>query len=223
MKSKTVQEQAWIDQTAAFVKSKFEGEGTGHDWWHIYRVWKNAQNILDKKSNMDAFVVEMGALLHDIADFKFHDGDESVGPKEARKYLHGLGVEPARAEAIVHIVEHVSYKGAKVANKMKSEEGFVVQDADRLDAIGAIGVARTFAYGGSVGSPMHDPSATAELHEDFEAYKNSRSSTVNHFYEKLLLLKDMMNTPEAKAIAEGRHAYMEQFLQTFYNEWEGKQ
>ncbi len=223
MKSKTVQEQAWIDQTAAFVKSKFEGEGTGHDWWHIYRVWKNAQNILDKKSNMDAFVVEMGALLHDIADFKFHDGDESVGPKEARKYLHGLGVEPARAEAIVHIVEHVSYKGAKVANKMKSEEGFVVQDADRLDAIGAIGVARTFAYGGSVGSPMHDPSATAELHEDFEAYKNSRSSTVNHFYEKLLLLKDMMNTPEAKVIAEGRHAYMEQFLQTFYNEWEGKQ
>ncbi|WP_253275654.1 HD domain-containing protein [Persicobacter sp. CCB-QB2] len=172
------------------------------------------------KANM--FISEMGALLHDIADFKFHDGDETVGPRVAREYMEGLGVAERDIAAVVHIIEHISYKGAGVANKMESIEGLVVQDADRLDAIGAIGVARTFAYGGSVGNPMHDPEQEPVLHKDFESYKNSRGSTINHFYEKLLLLKERMNTDAAKVIAEDRHAFMEDFLMRFYAEWDGK-
>lgn len=209
-----------IQKTAEHMKTMFLSEGTGHDWWHIYRVWKVARHIGEQES-ADLFIVELGALLHDIADFKFYDGDETVGPREARKWLEGLAVEEDVIVAVCHIVENISFKGAKVSNGIKSVEGMVVQDADRLDAIGAIGVARAFAYGGSKGRSLYDPDEQPISHTSFEEYKKSTSSTLNHFYEKLFLLKDLMNTEAGKRIAVRRHAYMEEFVKEFRGEWEG--
>ena len=209
-----------IHQTADYIKNKMLGEGSGHDWWHIYRVWKNALHIgLDEKADM--FVVELAALLHDIADWKFHDGNDDIGPQMARSWLEKLAVEETVIAHVCQIIKDVSFKGAGVSTNMKTIEGKVVQDADRLDAIGAVGIARTFAYGGSKSREIYNPDIKPIVHASFEEYKNSISPTLNHFYEKLLLLKDLMNTSTAKNMAEHRHQIMEDFLAEFYQEWEG--
>ncbi|MFH1246759.1 MAG: HD domain-containing protein [Candidatus Micrarchaeota archaeon] len=211
--------QEIIEKTAKIIKEKMAGEGTGHDWWHVCRVWKTAEHIAQEEE-ADLFIVELGALLHDVADWKFHE--EGAGPKEARKILEQVSTDRETIEKVVHVVENVSFKGAGEENKIQSLEGKIVQDADRLDAIGAIGITRAFAYGGYKNREIYNPEVTPEQHATFEQYKNNKGTTINHFYEKLLLLKDRMNTQTAKKMAEHRHKYMEDFLQEFYAEWEGK-
>ena len=208
-------------KTAEYVRSLLVGEGSGHDWWHIYRVWKMSVRIA-KEENANLLVVELGALLHDIADWKFNDGDEEVGPAKARAWLQSLMVDEEVIAQVCQIVRDISYKGAGVATPMPTIEGQVVQDADRLDAIGAIGIARTFAYGGSKARKMYNPDQSPVLHQSFEQYKMGNGSTINHFYEKLLLLKERMNTATAKRLAQHRHKVMEEFLDEFYLEWEGE-
>jgi len=209
-----------IQKTAEYIKQEFSEDSSGHDWWHIYRVWKNAITICEHEK-ADPFIVELAALLHDLDDWKFNDtGDET--PLRAKAWLDSCGVEIPIADEVCEIIKHISYKGAGVENKMKSLEGFIVQDADRLDAIGAIGIGRAFAYGGYKNRPMYDPESAPQMHATFEQYKNSKSATINHFYEKLLLLKDMMNTPTAQKIAEQRHEVMLGFLDQFMKEWEGR-
>ena len=212
-----------IESTAEFVKQKFSGEGTGHDWWHMYRVWQLSKTIAANEPEADLYVVELGALLHDIADWKFHGGDEEAGPKAAREWLSSQNVDEAIILHVEEIIRTVSFKGAGVASNMKTIEGKIIHDADKLDAIGAIGIARTFAYGGANNRAMYDPEHTHEQHDTFEAYKNNNGPTINHFYEKLLLLKDRMYTDTAKIMAQARHTYMEQFLDEFYSEWDGTQ
>jgi uncharacterized protein len=209
-----------LQKTAAYIKQEFSNDSSGHDWWHIYRVWKNAITICEHEK-ADSFIVQLAALLHDLDDWKFNEsGDET--PLRAKAWLDSLAIDRSITDAVCRIIIHISYKGAGVENKMDSLEGFIVQDADRLDAIGAIGIGRAFAYGGYKNRAMYDPESPPQLHQTFEEYKNSKSATINHFYEKLLLLKDMMNTPTAKRIAEQRHAVMVQFLDQFMKEWEGK-
>lgn len=209
-----------IQQTADYIRERLSGEGSGHDWWHVYRVWKNAIHIADSE-HADLFVVELAALLHDIADWKFHDGNDDIGPRLAREWLKKLMTDEIVILHVCQIIKDISFKGSGVSAPMKTIEGMVVQDADRLDAIGAIGIARTFAYGGSKGREMYNPEINPENHETFEQYKKSQGPTINHFYEKLLLLKDLMNTAAAKQIAEHRHRIMEEFLIEFFKEWEG--
>ena len=193
----------------------------GHDWFHILRVWNNAK-LIAKNENVNSFIVELGALLHDIADSKFHNGNETVGPKVARAFLES---EKVPDEIILHIekiITNISFKGGNFEQNFTSLELDVIQDADRLDAIGAIGIARCFNYGGFKNRQLYNPEIAPNLNMTKEEYKNSEAPTINHFYEKLLLLKDKMNTVSGKKIAEERHQYMENFLQQFYNEWEGK-
>jgi uncharacterized protein len=210
-----------VNKTAEYLKDKLSGEGSGHDWWHIYRVWKSAVHI-GKQEVADMFVVELAALLHDIADWKFHDGNEEIGPQLSREWLETLAVEESIIAHVCQIIRDVSFKGSGVVTDMKSIEGKIVQDADRLDASGAIGIGRAFAYGGSKGREMYNPSIKPNDHKSFEQYKNSKGTSVNHFYEKLLLLKDLMNTESAKKIAEKRHKIMRNFLEEFFIEWNGK-
>ena len=213
--------QQLISKTEDFVKTTLKGAEGGHDWFHILRVWNNAK-LISKTEHVDVFLVELGALLHDIADSKFYNGDESIGPKVARKFLENLQVEEAVILHIEQIILNISYKGGNFEQNFTSPELQVLQDADRLDAIGAIGIARCFNYGGFKNRPLFDPEIPPKLNQTKEEYKNSTAPTINHFYEKLLLLKDKMNTKTGKKIAEERHRYMEVFLQQFYNEWEGK-
>ena len=215
-------QQEIIENTVTFLQKQFSGEGSGHDWYHIERVWKLSKQIAEKEGDADLFVVEMGALLHDIADHKFHDGDETVGPKVAREYLSRFDIPENQTDAIVQIVEEISFKGAGVPTPMSTKEGAIVQDADRLDAIGAIGVARTFAYGGSKNRPIYDPNVKPICHTSFAAYKTSTAPTINHFYEKLLTLRDKMNTETGKKEAARRHEFMELFLQNFYRDWDAR-
>lgn len=212
--------QEILQKTAEYIKKEFADDSSGHDWWHIYRVWKNAITLCEHEG-ADSFIVQLAALLHDLDDWKFNDsGDET--PLRAKAWLDSFALDPSITDAVCRIIMHISYKGAGVKNKMDSLEGFIVQDADRLDAIGAIGIGRAFAYGGYKNRPLYDPDSPPQMHQTFEQYKNSKSATINHFYEKLLLLKDMMNTTTAKRIAEQRHQIMVQFLDQFMNEWEGK-
>jgi uncharacterized protein len=214
--------QTIINKTVDFVKNTLaEAEG-GHDWWHIYRVWKNAEHIAQKEGGVDMLIVELGALLHDIADSKFHDGDEEIGPKTARDFLVSLKLPNSIVEHVENIVRHISFKGALEGQRWTSPELAVVQDADRLDAVGAIGIARTFNYGGHKGRSLYDPDIKPNLEMNKEEYKNSTAPTLNHFYEKQLLLKDLMNTKTGKEMAKGRHEFMEQYLDQFYAEWEGQ-
>jgi len=210
-----------IQQTAEYIKTRQSGEGSGHDWWHVYRVWKNAVHIAAFEQ-ADLFVVELAALLHDIADWKFHDGNEDIGPQLAREWLEGLDVDQDVTGHVSRIIQDISFKGAGVTTNMKTIEGMIVQDADRLDAMGAIGISRAFAYGGSKGRELYNPDLVPEQHDSFEQYKNSRGTSINHFYEKLLLLKGLMNTGTAREIAGKRHKVMEGFLEEFFAEWEGK-
>jgi uncharacterized protein len=210
-----------IKQTEKYVKETLSSDTTGHDWWHVYRVWKNAINI-GQHEEVDMFIVELAALLHDIADFKLHGGDETIGPRMAKEWLERFKIDESTIDQIVEIIQTMSFKGKSVDATMKTKEGMVVQDADRLDAIGAIGIGRTFTFGGHKGHPIYDPRVTPKNHQTFEQYKNNTSPTINHFYEKLLLLKDLMNTKTARKIAEDRHRFMEQFLERFFMEWDGK-
>jgi len=209
-----------ISNTVTFVKSTLENAEGGHDWFHILRVWNNSKLIANNE-NVDEFIVELGALLHDIADSKFHNGDETVGPKIAREFLENQQVEEAIIQHIENIITNISYKGGNFEQKFTSPELAVIQDADRLDAIGAIGIARCFNYGGFKNRTLYNPEISPKLNQTKEEYKNSDAPTINHFYEKLLLLKDKMNTKTGKKIAEERHQHMETFLQQFYAEWNG--
>jgi uncharacterized protein len=209
-----------IDKTIAFVKEKLDNAEGGHDWFHIERVYKNSI-LIAQEEDCDLTVVKLGALLHDIADSKFNDGDETIGPKTARTFLESENVFEETINHVINIIENISFKGGNFENKFSSKELEIVQDADRLDAIGAIGIARTFNYGGFKNRTLYDPSIAPNLNMSKEEYKNSNSPTLNHFYEKLLLLKDKMNTATGKKIALERHKYMENFLSQFYAEWEG--
>lgn len=213
--------QQIIKNTETFVKNALKNAEGGHDWFHILRVWNNAK-LISKNENVDEFVVELGALLHDIADSKFHDGDETIGPKIAREFLESQQVDDSVINHIENIINNISFKGGNFEQKFKSPELEVIQDADRLDAIGAVGIARTFNYGGFKNRPLYNPEIAPNLNQSKEAYKNSEAPTINHFYEKLLLLKDRMNTVTGKEIAADRHQYMEHFLNQFYDEWNGK-
>jgi uncharacterized protein len=210
-----------IERTAKYVEEKFRSEGSGHDWWHIYRVWQLSKRI-GQAEHADMEIIELGALLHDIADFKFHGGDLNVGPRVAREWLESQGAGRRTQDAVAHIVENVSFKGANVANTMATLEGKCVQDADRLDALGAIGIARVFAYGGHKGRAIFEPGEQRTHHDTVEAYVSNTASGITHFYEKLLLLKGKMNTPTGHRLAEHRHAYMEAYLEEFYKEWDGR-
>lgn len=203
------------------LKVEFANEASGHDWWHILRVYNTAKHIAEEEK-ADMFVVELGALLHDIADWKFHDGDESVGPAKAKALLEKYNVSADVISHVQDIIKTISFKGAGAVNEIKTLEGKIVQDADRLDAIGAIGVARAFAYGGFMKRAMHNPDIAAVAHQDKASYYKNQSTTINHFYEKLLLLKDRMNTGTGKIMAEERHKFLEEYLQRFLEEWEGK-
>lgn len=211
-----------IQKTEGFVKEKLSGEGSGHDWWHVYRVWELAKHIAKEEQGADLFIVELTALLHDIADWKFHGGDDLAGPRVAREWLEKSGVKEKDIQHVCKIVEHISFKGAGVESKIQTLEGKIVQDADRLDAIGAVGIARAFAYGGYKRQEIYNPEIKILLHQTAESYKNSKTTTINHFYEKLLLLKDKMNTDTGKEIASERHKFMEEYLERFYKEWKGQ-
>jgi uncharacterized protein len=213
--------QNLIKKTITFVKQKLENAESGHDWFHIERVYKNAL-LIAKHENCNPLIVELGALLHDIADSKFHDGDETIGPKTARNFLESENVDEEIINQVVFIIENISFKGGNFDKKTATIELEIVQDADRLDAIGAIGIARTFNYGGFKNRQIYNSEILPNLKMTKEEYKNSDSPTINHFYEKLLLLKDKMNTETGKKIAQERHQFMETFLEQFYDEWNGE-
>lgn len=204
-----------------FVQSVLKNAEGGHDWFHIERVWKNAKRIA-RQEKCDSEVVELAALLHDIADSKFHGGDEEIGPRTARAYLEKTSLPSAKVDHIVAIIENVSFKGGHNQRTHHSIELDIVQDADRLDAIGAIGIARTFNYGGFKNRSIYNPGIPPNLNMSKEEYKKSTAPTINHFYEKLLLLKDLMNTATGKKLALERHNYMNAFLDQFFAEWNGE-
>lgn len=211
-----------IEKTIRFVKSELESAEGGHDWFHTERVYKNAL-LIAKTEEVNLTIVSLAALLHDIADSKFNDGDESIGPKKAFDFLTSLKVDSLIIGEVVAIISEMSFKNSlEGGNRKKSMELKVVQDADRLDAIGAIGIARCFNYGGFKNRKLYDPAIPPNLNLSKEAYKKSEAPTINHFYEKLLLLKDQMNTETARQIAEGRHRFMENYLTQFYGEWNGE-
>ncbi len=207
----------YIDHTAQYVKGLQIGESSGHDWWHTHRVW-HAACFIGEKEGANLFIVQLAALLHDIADWKFYDGDATVGPKKARAFLEAEGVEKEAVDHVCGIIYNMSFKGQGVVSAMATLEGKVVQDADRLDAIGAIGIARAFAYGGHKGYEIYNPAVAPVVHQTTAEYLAARTPTINHFYEKLLLLRDLMNTPTARALADERHDFMQLYLQTFFKE-----
>ncbi len=207
-----------IEKTKDFVRYELENAEGGHDWWHCYRVWTMAVKLAENEK-ADNIVIELSALLHDIADSKFNNGDEELGPAKASEFLLQLGVEQNIVNHVIEIIRNISFKGGKTKATIDTIEFKIVQDADRLDALGAIGIARTFNYGGFKNRSIYNPEIKPNLNMTKEEYKNSQTPTLNHFYEKLLLLKDLMNTEKAKQIAGKRHQFMEQFLNQFYTEW----
>lgn len=213
--------QKLIDNCISFVKSELKDAEGGHDWFHIERVYKNAL-LIASVEKVNHLIVALGALLHDIADSKFHNGDETIGPKKARTFLQSQNLSEDAIEHIVKIIENISFKGGNKISEFSSKELDVIQDADRLDALGAIGIARTFNYGGFKNRAIYNPEILPDLQMTPAQYKASTAPTINHFYEKLLLLKDRMNTETGSRIAAERHAYMEGFLTQFYAEWNGE-
>ncbi len=210
-----------VNFTASWVKDELSGAEGGHDWWHTYRVWKTASKIATEES-ANEFIVQLASLLHDIADSKFYDGNEDIGPEKARKFLHEAGVDDKVINEVILIIINMSFKNSFDVTTYKSTELNVVMDADRLDAIGAIGITRTFNYGGYKGSEIYNPDIPPQKYNSKDEYKKSNAPTINHFYEKLLLLKNMMTTETGKRLAIDRHSYMEEFLDRFFAEWEGK-
>ena len=211
-----------VSKTIQFVRDTLaEAEG-GHDWFHIERVYKSAITIANHEAGANLLIVQLAALLHDIADAKFHGGDEQIGPQKAREFLESQAMETPIVEAVIAIIENMSFHKSIEGTSYQSLELDIVRDADRLDAIGAIGIARTFNYGGFKNRKIYDPAISPQFYTSKESYKNNDSPTLNHFYEKLLLLKDLMTTPTAQAMAGQRHAFMEAYLAQFYAEWEGE-
>jgi uncharacterized protein len=210
-----------IAKTAAFVRSSLKNAEGGHDWWHIERVWKNARTIAVTEQ-VSLFIVELGALLHDIADSKFNGGDETIGVEKASAFLRSLSVDEEAVDHIARIIANISFKGGNFTPDFFSTELAVVQDADRLDAMGAIGLARAFNYGGFKGRELYNPAIKPAAGMTKEQYKSSSAPTINHFYEKLLLLKDRMNTQTGRKMAEKRHQFMELYLDRFFREWDGE-
>jgi uncharacterized protein len=206
-----------IDNTVQFVRETLKNAEGGHDWWHIHRVWTNAK-LIAQTEKADPLIVELAALLHDIADSKFHNGDEEIGPRTAGNYLLSQDVDVAVIEHVQQIIRHMSFKSSFDKPTFHSPELAIVQDADRLDAIGAIGIARAFNYGGFKGREIYNPEIEPNLNMSKDEYKNSPAPSINHFYEKLLLLKDKMNTPTGRQLAEQRHQFMVAYLQQFYLE-----
>lgn len=211
-----------LERTIAFVKTTLANAEGGHDWHHINRVWKTAKTIAESEGEVNHLVIDYACLLHDIADSKFHNGDESIGPKVAFEHMSQLAISTKDIEHVIAIIKHMSFKGGKRVSPVNTIEFQIVQDADRLDAIGAIGIARAFNYGGHKMFALYDPEIQPDLNMTAEQYKASSAPTINHFYEKLLLLKDRMNTSTGKSMAEQRHSFMETYLDQFYAEWEGK-
>ena len=210
-----------IEATKVFVKETLKDAESGHDWFHTLRVYNNAR-LIAKSESVDLYIVVLGALLHDIADSKFHNGDDTVGPRVARKFLLQHNVDSFVIDSVIDIINNISFnKSLETNNKPNSIELDVVQDADRLDAIGAIGIARCFNYGGFKNRKLFDPSIKPNLKMSKKEYKNSKAPTINHFYEKLLLLSDKMNTKTGKKIAKERHQFMTEYLDQFHAEWEG--
>ena len=206
-----------IDSTVSFVRKTLENAEGGHDWWHIHRVWTNAKHMAQTEE-CDLLIVELGALLHDIADSKFHNGDEEIGPKTAGEFLRSISIDPTTIEHVQQIIRHISFKSGFDKADFRSKELDIVQDADRLDAMGAIGIARTFSYGGFKGREIYNPEIQPNLNMTREEYKSSAAPSINHFYEKLMLLRDKMNTATGKKLAEKRHHFMELYLAQFYDE-----
>lgn len=209
-------EKQLLSETEKYVRDLFENEGSGHDWWHIHRVRKLALKLAEKEGG-NFFLIEMAALLHDLDDWKLNSGNDS----KTMNWLKLINIDKSTAKSILEIIDQVSFKGAGVENQAETVEAKIVQDADRLDAIGAIGIARTFAYGGHKSRPIYNPNIKPVMHSDFESYKNNNAPTINHFYEKLLLLKKTLNTAAAIEIAKNRHIFMETFLTQFFAEWDG--
>ena len=207
-----------IKLTSQFVKQKLINAEGGHDWFHIERVWKNAQLISDNEKG-NKIVIELSSLLHDIADYKFNNGDEQIGPRIAENFLESIHVDRSVIEEVIFIIKNISFKGGHNENIKKTIEFKIVQDADRLDAIGAIGIARTFNFGGFKGNTIYDPNINPNINQSQEDYKKSNGTTINHFHEKLLLIKDLMNTKTAKKLAESRQNFMLDFLEQFHKEW----
>lgn len=217
----TKEQKGLILRTAEYARATLGREATGHDWLHVERVWRNARHI-GKGSGADMFTVELAALLHDIADWKFNGGDASAGPRKAAAWLRRLRVDANTSARVASIIEKTSFKGAKVRNEIDTLEGKIVQDADRLDALGAIGIARAFAYGGAKGRQIYDPARKPVLHDSAEKYAASDGPTINHFHEKLLLLKGLMNTEKGRLAAASRHKFMKEFLRRFAAEVSGR-
>jgi len=216
-----MQDEQLINDTAAYVRQVLLGKGSSHDWWHVYRVWQLAKVIADNEPAADRLTVELAALLNDIADWKFTNGDLEAGPKAAREWLESKAVSEEVIVHIENIIRDTTFKGAKVEQKLRTIEAEIIFDADKLDSMGAIGIGRTFAYGGSKNRVMYEPEQKPVMHDNFEAYKNDNVSTINHFYEKLLLLKGLMHTKTGQRLARHRHEVMEQFLDEFFKEWRG--
>lgn len=211
-----------LQKTEDFVRERLQGAEAGHDWWHILRVWNNTRLILQTEE-ADELVCQLAALLHDIADSKFHGGDEEIGPRLAGEFLRSISVEPLVIDHVQNIIRHMSFKNSFDSKPLfYSKELEIVQDADRLDAIGAIGVARAFHYGGFKNREMYNPEIAMQRNSNKENYKASTAPTIHHFYDKLLLLKDKMNTVTGRNLAENRHRFLEAFLQQFYDEWNGE-
>lgn len=214
--------QQVVNITAKYVRKLLDGEGTGHDWWHVKRVWDTAK-LIGKKESADLFVVELAALLHDVADHKFTN-DEYSGARHTETWLKKLKLDNSTISKVKYIVQNISYKGGANRHKMQTMEGKVVQDADRLDALGAIGIARTFSYNGKKDRPIHDPRIKPKIYKTFKSMQNTRHkhTAINHFYEKLLLVRSRLNTKTAKLLAKKRDKFMRDYLKQFYKEWEGK-
>ncbi len=216
--SSNIRQKEVLLQTENYVKEYFKDEGSGHDWWHIHRVRNLALNISEQEGG-NVFIIELAALLHDLDDWKLVNPDDE---SKTEAWLKSINLSQEETTKIIEIIEQVSFKGAGVETKAISTEAKIAQDADRLDAIGAIGIARTFAYGGNKNRLMYDPDIKSEMHQSFDAYQKTTAPTINHFYEKLLLLKDRLNTKTAINIAKSRHLFMEDFLKQFFDEWNSK-
>jgi uncharacterized protein len=212
-----------LQKTRVFVRENMLGDGSAHDWWHIDRVVNYAM-IIGRQEGADLLTVELGALLHDIADWKFSDGNTLAGPKLAKDWLEKFKLDKSTIDKIIEIVKYISFRGGTNKHKMQTIEGKVVQDADRLDSLGAIGIARAFSFGGYTGQPIYDPCVAVRSYKQFEDFREhlQENTVINHFYEKLLLVKDRLNTETGRAIAKRRHEFMEKYLDEFYDEWEGK-
>jgi uncharacterized protein len=211
-----------INKTTAYMRERLGRETNGRDWWHVHRVWQMARTIGQQERGADMLVVELAALLHDLAHWQLTDGDETHGPYEVARFLAELGVAEAAVKQVLQIIRDTKYKGAQRRPELASIESKIVYDADKLDSLGAMGIAKTFSYGGAHGRPVHDPAVKPTLHETFEAYQQGDTTSINHFYEKNLLLKDWMQTETGRKLAVHRHAFLEAYLEEFYAEWEGR-